>query len=222
VRAALPRGYRALTPDVRGHGSRSEVRPVTLNGVLEDLCRDAPVGPFILGGYSQGGRIALHACLDPRLRDRVRRLVLIGASPGIRQETERADRRRQDEALAEEAERSSIEEFAVRWGKTPILQGLASDVAAEIHRDRLRSTSTGLAAALRGLGTGALPQLWDRLDEVAAPVTLLVGERDEKFMAVAHHMAAGLPRAEVRVVPRAGHAVHLEAPPAVVRALVDP
>jgi pimeloyl-ACP methyl ester carboxylesterase len=51
------------------------------------------------------------------------------------------------------------------------------------------------------------------------PVALVVGERDQKFRAIATEMAAGLPRATVVVVPGAGHAVHLEAPAAVAGAI---
>jgi pimeloyl-ACP methyl ester carboxylesterase len=57
--------------------------------------------------------------------------------------------------------------------------------------------------------------LWDRLGAVGMPVALVVGERDEKFGAIAAEMAAALPDAQVVVVPGAGHAVHLEAPGAV-------
>jgi pimeloyl-ACP methyl ester carboxylesterase len=44
------------------------------------------------------------------------------------------------------------------------------------------------------------------------PVELVVGERDAKFRAVAERMAAALPDARVAIVPRAGHAAHLERP----------
>jgi pimeloyl-ACP methyl ester carboxylesterase len=47
-----------------------------------------------------------------------------------------------------------------------------------------------------------------------------VGERDEKFRAIANQMAAGLPAAEVIVAPGAGHAVHLEAPARVASVIV--
>jgi 2-succinyl-6-hydroxy-2,4-cyclohexadiene-1-carboxylate synthase len=53
--------------------------------------------------------------------------------------------------------------------------------------------------------------LWDRLGELAMPVTLVAGERDEKFRAVAERMAGLIPAARVVVAPGAGHAVHLEA-----------
>ena len=92
-------------------------------------------------------------------------------------------------------------------------------MAAEVHTDRLRSQPAGLAAALRGLGTGTLPPLWERLEELAMPVNLVVGERDAKFRAIAEAMAVRLPDARLVIVPGSGHAVHLEAPEAVAEVL---
>ena len=60
VVAALGESYRALAPDIRGHGSAAEREPVTLEAVIEDLAELAPAR-FTLVGYSLGGRIALHA-----------------------------------------------------------------------------------------------------------------------------------------------------------------
>ena len=90
-----------------------------------------------------------------------------------------------------------------------------------MHADRLRNTPAGLARALRGLGTGALPSLWDRLGELTMPVVLVVGERDEKFPAIAVQMAGAIERSEVVVVAGAGHAVHLEAPAGVAEVIAS-
>ncbi|HWF73973.1 MAG TPA: 2-succinyl-6-hydroxy-2,4-cyclohexadiene-1-carboxylate synthase [Solirubrobacteraceae bacterium] len=209
VVAALGERYRALAPDIRGHGSASASRPVTLDAVIADVAAAAPER-FVLAGYSQGGRIALHVALA--LPERVERLILVGASPGIADPAERAARRGADEALAAEIERGTIEEFAARWAATPVLADQPADVRAAAHADRLRNTPAGLAAALRGLGTGALPSLWDRLGELSMPVSLIVGERDGKFRALGAEMADALPRAEAVAVAGSGHAVHLEAP----------
>jgi 2-succinyl-6-hydroxy-2,4-cyclohexadiene-1-carboxylate synthase len=209
VGAALAERYRPLAPDIRGHGSASGVEPVSLDAVIGDLESLAPP-TFTLAGYSMGGRIALHLALARP--ERVKRLVLIGASPGLADPAERSARRVSDEQLAEEIERSTIQAFAQRWAQTPVLAGLPADVAAAVHADRLRSTPAGLARALRGLGTGALPSLWDGLGELRTPVTLIVGERDEKFRGIATEMAGVLPDARLEVVAGAGHAVHLEAP----------
>ena len=211
VVAALGERYRALAPDIRGHGSAAERLPVTLGAVLGDLVEIAPAR-FTLVGYSMGGRLALHAALAPALRTRIDRLVLVGASPGLADPAEREARRTADERLAGEVERMTIEQFAERWARTPVLAGQPPPVAAAVHADRLRNQPAGVAGALRALGTGALPSLWNRLSEVRAPATLIAGERDEKFRAIAGEMARGLPDANVIAIPGAGHAVHLEAP----------
>jgi 2-succinyl-6-hydroxy-2,4-cyclohexadiene-1-carboxylate synthase len=216
VVAALGERYRALAPDIRGHGSAASRTPVTLEAVLDDVAALAP-RRFRLVGYSMGGRIALHAGLA--LADRIERLVLIGASPGIADADERAARREADERLADEIERSSIDEFARRWAQMPVLGGQPPEVAAFVHGDRLRNQPAGLARALRGLGTGALPSLWERLPELDMPVALVVGARDQKFREIATQMAAGLPDARVVLVDDAGHAVHLEAPARVAWAI---
>jgi 2-succinyl-6-hydroxy-2,4-cyclohexadiene-1-carboxylate synthase len=214
---ALGERYRAIAPDIRGHGAASGRRPVMLEAVIDDVGR-LTEEPFTLAGYSMGGRIALHAALA--LADRVKRLVLIGASPGLSDPAERAARLAADARLAGEIERSDIEAFARRWAQTPVLAGLPADLAEQAHRDRLRSTPDGLAAALRGLGTGSLPSLWDELARLAIPVTVAAGERDQKFRLIAEHMAARLQGAELQTVPNAGHAAHVEAPDAVAR-LID-
>jgi 2-succinyl-6-hydroxy-2,4-cyclohexadiene-1-carboxylate synthase len=215
VVATLGERYRALAPDIRGHGDASARRPVTPGAVLADLeALEAP--RFTLAGYSMGGRIALHAALA--MPDRVERLLLIGASPGLADASERAARRKADERLADELEQRPISELARRWAATPVLAGQPPQVLAAAHADRLRSTPAGLAAALRGLGTGALDPVWDRLGELAMPVTLLVGERDAKFTAIGERMAASMARARLARAAGAGAAVHLEAPELVAAA----
>jgi 2-succinyl-6-hydroxy-2,4-cyclohexadiene-1-carboxylate synthase len=213
---ALDGPVRAIAPDIRGHGQAGARRPVSLEAVLGDLGALVD-GPFALCGYSMGGRIALHAALA--LSQRVRRLTLIGASPGLADARERAARRAADERLAAELQALDVEALARRWAATPVLADQPADVAAAAHADRLRSTPQGLAAALRGLGTGALPSLWGRLGELRMPVTLIVGERDRKFAQIAERMARAIPDARVQIIAGAGHAVHLEAPERVAELL---
>jgi 2-succinyl-6-hydroxy-2,4-cyclohexadiene-1-carboxylate synthase len=215
VAGALGERYRSLAPDLRGHGSASHAQPVTLAAVLDDLTAlvdglPAQEQPPTVVGYSQGGRIALHLALA--LGPRVGRLVVIGASPGLADADTRRARRAADARLADEIETMSIERFAERWARTPVLAGQPPAVLAAAHAERLRSTPVGLARALRGLGTGALPSLWDRLGEIVNPVTIIVGERDAKFRALAAEIAPRLRSGQVIVVAGAGHAVALEQP----------
>jgi 2-succinyl-6-hydroxy-2,4-cyclohexadiene-1-carboxylate synthase len=215
--AALGERYRALAPDLRGHGSAAGARPVSFATVRDDVLALAPER-FALAGYSMGGRIALAVALAAP--DRVARLVLVGARPGLADARERRSRRAADEMLADDIEREGIAAFARRWAALPLFAGQPPAVAAFAQEERLRQSPAGLAAALRGLGAGVMEPLWERLPELAMPVALVVGERDAKFRAIAERMAAALPRAELHVVPGAGHAVQLEAPEAVAAILL--
>jgi 2-succinyl-6-hydroxy-2,4-cyclohexadiene-1-carboxylate synthase len=210
--AALGGRYRALAPDLPGHGQAAERRPASFAGCAAYV-RALGGERFTLAGYSMGGRIALATALA--LPAQVDRLILVGASPGLADPAEREARRRADEALADRIEAIGVEAFAAEWGAQPLFAGQDERVAAAAHADRLRNTASGLAAALRGLGTGVMPPLWDRLSELRVPVTLVVGERDEKFRAIAERMAPAIPDCHVEVVAGAGHAAQLERPEAV-------
>src|SRR3954469_1425072 len=201
--------YRALVPDLPGHGQATD-RTASFDACTAYIRALAPAR-FTLAGYSMGGRVALHAALQLKPE----RLVLIGASPGLQEPEERAQRRAADEVLAERIEAIGVEAFAEEWGAQPLFAGQPARVAAAAHADRLRNRPHGLSSALRGLGTGVMEPLWDRLPELAMPVTLVVGERDEKFRAIAERMLERLPSARLVVIPGAGHAAHLEQPEAV-------
>ena len=213
--AALGGRYRALTPDLPGHGLASE--RLASFSACAGYVRALADGPCTLVGYSMGGRIALYTALT--LPGLVERLVLVGASPGIADPAEREARRRSDEELAERIEQIGVEAFAEEWGSQPLFAGQDERVAAAAHADRLRNTASGLAAALRGLGTGVMEPLWGRLGELTIPVTLVVGERDAKFRAIAGRMAPAIADCRVELVAGAGHATQLERPEAVAAAI---
>ena len=209
-----------LTPvmvDLPGHGSEAgETEPsrFTLDSALTRVGA-AGSWPTDLVGYSMGGRIALHfAAAFP---ERVRRLVLEAASPGLETEVERDARRAADQALATRLRSEGIEWFVEHWEAQPLFESRSRlDGASLAHeRDlRLQNDARSLAAALTGLGTGSLPSLWDRLDRMTTPTLLIVGELDRKFVQVAERMSGAMPNARMVVVPGAGHTVHLEAPAA--------
>jgi len=213
VVTALGERYRALAPDLRGHGAAGARRPVSFAAIADDVLALAPPR-FALAGYSMGGRIALDLALRDggRAQERIERLTLIGASPGIADAGERAARRAADEALAEEIERGGVEAFARRWAAQPLFAGQPLAVARAARAERLRNDAAGLAASLRGVGTGAMEPLWERLGELRIPVALIAGEHDAKFRALAERMAQRIPGATVHVVEGAGHAAQLERP----------
>jgi 2-succinyl-6-hydroxy-2,4-cyclohexadiene-1-carboxylate synthase len=199
--------YRLLAPDLGTGPWEAE---------LDRLTTLAPPR-FALAGYSMGGRLALALAL--RAPERVTRLVLVSASPGLADSAERAARREADAALADRIEAIGTEAFAREWAAQPLFADQPPEVAAAAHADRLRRSAAEHAAQLRGLGTGVMPPLWERLGELAMPVVLVAGERDAKYVEIAERMRERLPAAKLVVVPGAGHAVALEAPAAVAAAL---
>ncbi len=222
VRALLdPARLRALAPDLPGHGAAARgAGPITFPGCVEAVLAAAPER-FVLCGYSLGGRVALHVALAAP--ERVRRLVLVSTSAGIEDPDERNARRLADERLAEELERLPFEDFIERWRTQPLFAGEPAQVGELARADQQRNRPHALAAVLRGVGTGQMRPLWDRLGELAMPATVLVGDRDQKFLALGRRMAALLADGTLQVVA-GGHGLVLENPGAVARALegLDP
>jgi len=211
-----PERYTAVAPDLRGHGVASAARPVDFDAVTQDVLAAAPPR-FTLCGYSMGGRVAQHVALAAP--ERIERLVLAATSPGLEDDAERAARRDADEQLAAFADDATIEAFADRWAAQPLFAGTPPEAARIWREDILRNDPRGLAAVLRGLGTGVMTPLWNRLSELEMPVAVLAGERDTKFVALGERIAAALPRGELTIVRDAGHGLPREAPGAVAAAI---
>jgi 2-succinyl-6-hydroxy-2,4-cyclohexadiene-1-carboxylate synthase len=208
--------YRPLALDLRGHGDAAHARPITFAACTADVLA-ASAGRFALCGYSLGGRLALHVALAAP--ERVTRLILLATTAGIADPAERAARRRADEGLADQIGGDTIEAFADRWTAQPLFAGTPPAVVRAWRADLTRNDPQGLAAALRGLGSGVMAPLWDRLPELDVPATVVAGARDAAYLARAERLAGALPRAELVVVPGAGHGLAREAPDAVARVL---
>ena len=110
-----------------------------------------------------------------------------------------------------------MEPFVDEWAALPLFASqrtLPAETRDRVRRLRLENQAHAVASALRGLGTGVLPSLWDRLSEVLCPVLLVTGALDTKFVRIARDMTPRVPDVRSVVVPGVGHTVHLEAPQA--------
>jgi 2-succinyl-6-hydroxy-2,4-cyclohexadiene-1-carboxylate synthase len=211
--AALGRSHRLVRVDLPGHGDSASIQAGLVEGgsLLVEAATDA-VGtdePFVLLGYSLGGRFALHAALAAP--DRLARLILIGAAGGIEDPEAREARRRRDEAMAAGLESTGdVGSFLARWTSAPMFAGLPR--SATDLEERMRNTATGLASSLRLAGAGVQQPLWTRLGEVPVASLVLAGADDPRFVEQAGRLARAMPMAVRSVVAGAGHAAHLHQP----------
>jgi 2-succinyl-6-hydroxy-2,4-cyclohexadiene-1-carboxylate synthase len=208
--------YLPLALDLPGHGDATDVElPITFAGCVAHVLAQGPER-FALCGYSMGGRVALHVALASP--ERVNRLVLVSTTAGIEDPTERARRRVSDRRLADELETIPTEAFIERWLSQPLFADDPAEVGAMAGEDQRRNRPDALAAALRGIGTGEMEPLWDRLAELRMPVRVVVGDRDAKFHLLGQRLVALLPDADLVVIP-GGHRLALENPAALAKAL---
>lgn len=210
----LSRTRSIIRVDLPGHGlsAHGDADLSRTAGLVAETC-----GRGIVVGYSMGGRVALHIGLDhPESADR---LVLIGATPGIIDDAERSERRRQDDLLAARIERDGVPAFLEDWLANPLFAGLPKS-SVDLD-DRLRNTTAGLAASLRHCGTGTQTPLWSRLASLHMPVAVIAGARDDKFAGIGRDMVAAIgDGATLHLIEGAGHSAHLERP-AAVAAIID-
>lgn len=211
LRDILGARFRVTAPDLPGHGNSTDA--TGWEDALEALRDALPSEPFFLAGYSMGARLALAFAL--RHSARVRSLLVESGSPGIEDPAERFRRRAEDDRLAAFALREGVAAFVARWEEHPTLVGLRdlpAPVATALRERRLRSSAAGLASALRHLGAGAQPPLWDELPRLRVPTLLLAGEDDAKFGDIARRMAGRILGARLQLLPGCGHFPHLETP----------
>jgi 2-succinyl-6-hydroxy-2,4-cyclohexadiene-1-carboxylate synthase len=165
-------------------------------------------GRGVYAGYSMGGRIALRLALERP--DLMRALVLVSATAGIADATERAARVESDVALAKSVERDGVDAFLEHWLDQPLFATIPSGAPGLQERHDL--SERYLAHCLRVLGAGAMDPMWDRLAELEVPVALVTGRSDTKYENVASRMLERMPGGTVHVRFDGGHALPLEQP----------
>lgn len=215
--------FKVIAVDLPGHGHSSspdDPSRYSLERFADDLAMvldTLQVAQTSLFGYSMGGRAALRfAVAHPH---RVSRLILESTSSGIRDEHMRLQRADADNTLANVIERNGMESFVARWESLPMWESqsaLPDAGRAQLRAQRLANNPKGLANSLRGAGAGADAPILGRSAGITAPTLVLAGELDPQYIEHGRRLAAAIPNAELKVIPKAGHAIHLEQPDAVI------
>lgn len=212
---------RVTAPDWPGHGARAGLRHTddyTLAAhlrLLDDAFAQAR-GPVTLLGYSMGGRILQHWLRERRpTLAHGSRIILLSTGPGLADPAERAQRRVADGAVATLLRTEGVPRFLHYWHSQtmfhPMLR-LPPDRLSPILRRRGACDPEGLALSLEGVGAGTVGDTWGLLGDLPAPLSLVVGELDGRYVALAREMSARMGRGAPDLIAGAGHAAHLERP----------
>lgn len=219
--AALRREYRCVSFDFRGHGLSAVARDGydmdTLTDDTSALIDRLGAGPCHFVGHSMGGFVGLRLAL--RRPELVRSLILLATSADA-------------EPLWDAIQYRMLKRLA-QWIGIPPLAGRVMPVLfghtfltdptriaqrEEWHRQVTAITRDGISRALEGVLSRR--GMRAELHRISKPVLILVGEEDHAApLSRADSMRAGIRAAALRVIPRAGHTMTVEAPETVTTAV---
>ncbi|AMV36873.1 alpha/beta fold hydrolase [Planctomyces sp. SH-PL62] len=222
VRALSP-SFRAITPDLRGHGESPAPDAVyTMDQMAEDVVEMLDglgvTEPVAMGGLSMGGYVALALVL--KHPERVRALIL--ADTRAAADTLDAARLREESArgvLQAGHPGAIVEAMLPRLFAESTIRdrpALVSPIRAMMEA----TSASGVAGALRGMA--ARPDRREDLRTITVPTLVVVGEKDAISPPdEARAIVEALPDARLAEIPEAGHLSPVENPEAFNAAILD-
>lgn len=207
---ALRSVCRVIAPDLRGFGESGGGPGATtmsefaadLRGLLQQL----QTGPAVLVGHSMGGYVAL--AFARRFPQMLSGLVLVSSKAGADTPEAAAGRRAAVEKVRAEGVSVVVDAMVAKM----LSAGNLHATTAQQVRDLMApSKPEGVIAAL--LGMAERPDSTPILAGISVP-TLVVTGADDRIIppAESEKLAAAIPRAQLHVIPRAGHLVAFEQP----------
>lgn len=226
VMAELASDFCLLAPDLRGHGATDPGTGYALADFAVDLAEWLQLlglQEVHLAGWSLGGQVALE--LAPLLAGRLRRLILVGATPRF---TAAADWEAglpatQVRAMARDLKRHYLKTmgdfFALQFaGESMPRERYRQIVDFAVRSGRLPEPDVALAA----LETLRCEDQRQVLSQIDVPVLVQHGELDRIALpAAADYLAAHLSAARLQLLPGVGHAPFLSRPQEVCRRWQD-
>lgn len=192
--------YRMITWDMRGHGRTDSPddparysAPATIEDMRE-IMKACGIERGVVGGLSLGGFMSLAFYLE--YPEMVRALVLADTGPGYRNPAAREQWNERARSRARDLDERGL---------------AAASTSAEVRAASHRSAA-GLAHAARGMLTQVDHRVISALPTIKVPTLVIVGDRDESFIAPCRYMAAKIAGAELVVIRDAGHASNLDQP----------
>ncbi len=204
--------FRLVLPDLRGFGqSQHRGDVITMTQLAQDalrLCDALGIGRATFVGCSVGGYALFE--LWRQARERVQALAFFDTRAGLDGGEGTQGRLKAAEDLLQRGPGWAIDQMMPRMVSPHTLNSRA-DVVERARATMQRATAPGMAALQRGMA--ARQDSLATLPKISAP-TLVVGGEDDAPTPVAEleRIAHGIPGAELKIIPRAGHMAALEQP----------
>jgi len=213
---AIPKGWRLITPDLRGFGGSTELESAASLSIADyaddviDLLSELGLARAVIGGCSMGGYAAF--ALYRSKPDIVAALILANTRAGADSPESRANRR-------------NMLTLVDREGPS----GIAREMMPKLLGQTTKDTNASAEGTVRRLikqqspdgVRGAIQRMMDRPDStpmlpsIAVPTLIITGAEDEMIpVDESRKMAAAIPGAKLVIVPGAGHLANLEQPDA--------
>jgi pimeloyl-ACP methyl ester carboxylesterase len=208
---ALAERFTVIRYDLRGYGRSSlpVSGPYSHAEDLHDLLGALNARPAHVVGLSNGARIATRfAVTHPKA---VRSLMLVDAA--LDGHVWSADWQERWATIVAAAKAGSLGRARRLWLDHPLFAPARAQPTVATRLAEMVNAYSGWHWQNSDPGTAPDPPVDQRLGQIHAPTSILVGERDlPDFHAIADTLAAAIPGAKRTVVPGAGHMCNMEAP----------
>lgn len=215
-------GARVIVPDLRGFGASEAGAggPLTMERHADDLAALLDhLGvrePVVFGGLSMGGYIAF--AFWRRHAERARAFVLADTKASADTPEARENRLKLARAAEQDGSAEPIVQAMLPRMFSPAVPPEHA-LARQLRAIMAGTSGPSAAAGMRGLADR--PDSLDLLPGIRVPTLVLVGDQDAITpVADAERLAAGVPGAQLTVIPGAGHVSNMEQPEAFNAALL--
>ena len=215
--AGLASDDTCYTLDLPSHGDAPELSSLvtSFDDVLVQIgneLKKQACTPLHGIGYSLGGRVLLG--LTHRYPELFNRLSLISTFPGFADEDARRARWESDLRWSELLRTLDTETFLARWyeQETFHTKEWSDTTRAQILSSRATLSLPRLGSFFEVTSAAKMPNYWPLITSLSTPTTVVVGERDLKYVRIGEELTTRNPNIRLVVLPDCGHAIPLEAP----------
>jgi len=185
--------------------------PQKFQSVLEGFAKPSSI---ILVGYSMGARLALTFLAEASCV--LKGALLIAAHPGLSHDSQRQERRQNDQAWAHKLFTQNWDDWIPAWNAQEVFLNTQAFERNEKDFDKEK-----LHLALTQWSLAQQPNYLSRLSSIKTPLRWVVGENDHKFMPLYQQLHHENPLFNYQIVKNAGHRVLLDQPHRLSQLILD-